>query len=145
VGFWVGLGRRLLGRWREPPGADSGRWGEDQAERHLQRRGYRCLGKRVRVGRRGELDLIMRDGETLVFIEVKTRGDEEFGRPVAAVNARKRRAICRAAIGYLRLLGFPRRMFRFDVVEVIGTPEDGAPHEIRHLENVFPLDRRYRI
>jgi putative endonuclease len=129
----------------EPAHLVAGRWGEAQARLYLERQGYTCLGARVRVGRRDEIDLVMRQGETLIFVEVKTRQREEYGRPIAAVNRSKRAALSRAAIRYLKALRFPRRLFRFDVVEVIGTPELKTPRELRHIENAFQLDPRYRI
>jgi len=122
----------------------TGLWGEAQAAAHLEQQGYRLLGRRVRLGVRDELDLIARDRESLVFVEVKTRGSEAFGRPRAAVDRRKRHALCRAAIRYLRRLRPPPPYFRFDVVEVIGRPF-GPPPLIRHIENAFPLERRYVV
>lgn len=122
----------------------AGAWGEAQAERFLKRQGMKCLGRRVRFGPREELDLVMRDGEVLVFVEVKTRRSERFGRPVASVKTAKRRVLSRAAVHYLKALRYPKIHFRFDVVEVIGLPGDAEPH-IRHLENVFTLDARYQL
>ena len=121
-----------------------GRWGEACAERHLRDKGYRILGRRVRVGRRDELDLVAADGAVLVFVEVKTRAGEDFGRPAAAVNRAKRHHVSRAAARYLKNL--PRRPdhFRFDVVEVIGREEAGAP-VVRHIENAFTLAAPYRL
>jgi len=133
-----------LGKWfrrrRTPP--DPGLWGEEQAARLLERSGFRILGKRVRVGTRDELDIVARDGESLVFVEVKTRGTEDYGRPASAVDRKKRHTMSRAAVRYLAKLKYPRVFFRFDVVEVVGCPEDGEP-ELRHIRNAFPLDRRY--
>ncbi|MBI2441004.1 MAG: YraN family protein [Lentisphaerae bacterium] len=126
----------------KPPTA--GRWGEEQAERALRKKGYAILGRRVRIGRRDELDLVARDGAVLVFIEVKTRKTETFGRPVAAVNRAKRHYLARAAVRYLKRLHPAPRAFRFDVVEVIGAAGAGAPL-VRHIENAFPLDRCYRV
>jgi len=137
TGSWFSGGR---GR---APHLGSGRWGERIAERELRRRGLRILGRRVRVGRRDELDLIARDGEVLVFVEVKTRKDETFGRPSAAVDKKKRRVLTRAALRYLRGLKDPPRFVRFDVVEVIGSPREGRP-VVRHLSNVFPFSDPYR-
>ena len=123
---------------------ESGRWGEDIAAAHLKARGWRVLGVRLRVDRRDELDLVAVDGETLVFIEVKTRQDEWYGRPAAAVDRDKRRVLSRAAMRYIKRLRDPRVCFRFDVIEVIGQPGDTTP-DIRHIENAFPLDRRYTL
>ncbi|MDI6775585.1 MAG: YraN family protein, partial [Verrucomicrobiota bacterium] len=130
----------------EPAGSRNatGLWGERQAERALRGRGYGILSRRVRVGDWDEIDLVARDGEALVFVEVKTRESEEFGRPFSAVDRRKRRALSRAAARYLQQLKKPPRYFRFDVVEVVGGPGDRRP-AIRHIENAFQLDRRYRL
>ncbi len=98
------------------------------------------------MGRRDELDIVAWEGDTLVFVEVKTRASEDFGPPVSAVGPAKRRHLSRAAVRYLRdrYRGTPPPYLRFDVVEVIGRP-DGPPPEIRHLRNVFSLEGGYRI
>lgn len=134
--------------WRKrhkawPEHLRAGLWGEEQAERFLRQRGWPILGRRVRLGR-DELDLVARDGETLVFVEVKTRRTEDFGRPFDAVKRSKRHSLSRAAMHYLKKLPTRPSFFRFDVLEVVGTPEAGAPR-IRHIEKAFSLDPRYRI
>ena len=91
---------------------------------------------------RGEIDLIFRDADCLVFVEVKTRSAEDWVRPAAAVDARKRRIISRTALDYLKLLRHPAIRIRFDVVEVLLA--DGAVREVRHLPNTFSLTRPYR-
>ena len=121
---------------------ETGRWGEAQAARYLRRHGLKVLGQRVRVGRRDEIDIVARDGKALVFVEVKTRASEHFGRPLAAVDRRKRQVTGRAAVRYLRRLKRPDVPFRFDVVEVIGTPRT-PDVRIRHVANAYGLDRRY--
>jgi putative endonuclease len=121
---------------------ETGEWGERQAEKALKSKKYRILGRRVRVGQRDEVDLIARSDETLVFVEVKTRASEDFGAPVAAVDAEKRRLLSRAAVRYLKMLKRPPEYFRFDVVEVIGKVGDDKPC-IRHIEDAFQLDSRY--
>jgi putative endonuclease len=97
----------------------------------------------VRVGSRDEIDIVARQGSVLVFVEVKTRRNEDFGRPMDAVDRDKRRALSRAAVRYVSKL---RRTpcFRFDVIEVIGEPDGGDP-VLRHIERAFDLDRRYLI
>ena len=139
-GWWS----RWLGRDEEPAHLQAGRWGEQQAERFLRQRGYKILGRRVRVGRRDELDLVARRRQVLVFIEVKTRGSLAHGRPVEAVNRAKRRVLSRAAIRYMKDLREKPARFRFDVVEVVGHPGDDAP-EIRLIENAFTLEGGYRF
>lgn len=122
-----------------------GEWGERHAARYLRRRaGMKILGRRVRFGPREELDLVARDGEVLVFVEVKTRRTEDFGRAVSSVDRNKQRALSRAAVHYLRALRYRPLYFRFDVVEVIGERHERKP-VIRHLPNVFQLDRRYQL
>lgn len=140
--------RWILGRQATTGDArhlDVGRWGEQQAEQYLRKQGFRIRGRRVRVGRRDELDLVVQDGEQLVFVEVKTRKSERFGRPVTAVDRAKRKHLSRAAIRYVRTLRNPRIYFRFDVVEVIGCPEQASDVTIRHIRNAFGLDRRYML
>lgn len=128
----------------EAPHLQVGRWGEKQAERFLKKSGYKILGRRVRVGRHDEIDLIAKDGETMVFVEVKTRKNENYGRPAVAVGREKRRRLSRAAVSFLKKKTSRPPYIRFDVIEVIGEPNGGIP-EIRHLENAFQLEGDYRI
>ena len=127
-----------------PKHLDSGLWGEKVAAKALRKAGYRILGRRVRVGDRDEIDLLCREGKVLVFVEVKTRASEAFGRPISAVDRHKRHVLSRAAVRYIGNLRGRDICFRFDVVEVVGTPEQGA-HTVRHIPNAFPLDRRYQL
>ena len=123
---------------------ETGLWGEARAAKFLRRNGYRVIGRRVRIGTRDEIDIVARDGDTLVFVEVKTRATEDFGRPSDAVDRAKRRNLSRAAVRYLRKKKFPDVCFRFDIVEVIGS-KDARESTIRHIENAFPLDRKYHL
>ena len=122
----------------------SGEWGEDQADACLRGQGYKIIGRRVRVGQRDELDIVARDGDVLVFVEVKTRKSEDFGRPLEFVDRKKRHVLSRAAVRYIKKIRKESVNFRFDVVEVIGEPGDSHPG-IRHIPNAFPLDRRYSL
>ena len=118
-----------------------GELGERAAKRHLQKLGLKFLTANFRSDR-GEIDLIFRDDDCLVFVEVKTRSSEDWTRPAAAVNARKRRLLSQTALDYLRKLKNPAVKIRFDVVEVLLA--DGAVREIRHLPNTFALAKPYR-
>ena len=131
--------------WREkkeqPEHLRRGQLGERAAKKHLRQLGLKFLTANFRSAR-GEIDLIFRDQDCLVFIEVKTRSSEGWTRPAAAVDARKRRLLSQTALDYLRLLKNPEVRIRFDIVEVLLT--DGKVREIRHLPNTFSLSKPYR-
>ena len=93
--------------------------GEKLAAKHLRRAGYKILYRNYRPKGGGEVDLVCRDGETLAFVEVKTRSSDAFGRPADAVTLEKRELIARGAKAWLRLLDDPEIVVRFDVVEVV--------------------------
>src|SRR6267378_717063 len=93
--------------------------GEKLACAFLRRKGYRILYRNFRARHGGEVDIVCRDRDTLVFVEVKTRTREDFGRPVEAVNAAKRKLIARGALAWLQLLDNPEILVRFDVVEIV--------------------------
>ncbi|OGV42573.1 MAG: hypothetical protein A2X46_04730 [Lentisphaerae bacterium GWF2_57_35] len=128
----------------EPAHLRAGCWGEEWAARVLKEKGYKILGQRVRMGRRDELDIVARQKDTLVFVEVKTRKSEDFGSPASAVNRAKRHTLSRAAIRYLGKIRKKPDYVRFDVVEVVGEEGEGIP-VIRHIENAFTMDSIYRI
>jgi putative endonuclease len=91
--------------------------GEDAACAELERRGYAILARRYRT-RAGEVDLVARDGQTVVFVEVKTRATEAFGGGAAAVTWRKRQRLVRVAMEFLARSGLVHAPCRFDVVVV---------------------------
>ena len=115
--------------------------GEKLACRFLRRHGYKILYRNFRGRRGGEIDIVCRDRDTLVFVEVKTRGREDFGRPLAAVDRQKQRRISQGGLAWLRLLDNPDILFRFDVVEVLIT-EDAKPR-FELVQNAFRLPRPY--
>ncbi len=119
----------------------AGRLGEKAAKTQLKKNGLKFITANFRTDR-GEIDLVMRDADCLVFVEVKTRSSEEWNRPAAAVNKERRERLTRAGLDYLRLLKNPAVKVRFDIVEVLLA--DGAVKEIRHLPNSFPMSRPYR-
>ena len=118
-----------------------GELGECAARRFLKRKGLKFLTANFRSPR-GEIDLVFRDADCLVFVEVKTRSSEEWTRPAAAVDTERRRRLTRAGLDYLHLLKNPPVKVRFDIVEVL--LEASAIHEIRHLPNTFEMQKPYR-
>jgi putative endonuclease len=118
-----------------------GKLGESAAKNYLKRQGLKFLMANFRSDR-GEVDLVFREDDCLVFVEVKTRSSEEWVRPAAAVNKERRQRLSRAALDYLRLLKNPRVKLRFDIVEVLLA--DGAVREVRHLPNTFAMEKPYR-
>ncbi len=118
-----------------------GELGERAAKKFLQKAGLKFLAANFRSAR-GEIDLVFRDDDCLVFVEVKTRSSEEWSRPADAVDARKKKLLSQTALDYLRLLKNPEVKFRFDIVEVLLV--EGAVREIRHLPNMFALAKPYR-
>jgi len=131
--------------WRDteprPEHLRRGELGERAARKHLRRLGLQFLTANFRSAR-GEIDLVLRDGDCLVFAEVKTRSREDWTRPAAAVDSRKRRLLSQAALDYLRLLRNPEVKIRFDIVEVLLS--GGEVREVRHLPNTFTLAKPYR-
>ena len=111
-----------------------GRWAEEVAARHLAEHGLVCRDRNFR-SRHGEIDLVMEDGEVLVFVEVRSRGGSGFMDPAESVDRTKRRRIVRTADTWLRTRKrSPLPACRFDVVAVTGEPE--AP-DIRWLRGAF--------
>lgn len=133
--------KSILVRSEKPEHLRRGELGERAAEKHLGKLGMKYLTRNFR-SERGEIDLIFRDDDCLVFIEVKTRSSEEWSRPAAAVDARKKRLISQTALDYLRLIKNPEVKIRFDIVEVLLS--DGKVREVRHLPNTFPMSRGMR-
>ncbi|HET8947514.1 MAG TPA: YraN family protein [Candidatus Polarisedimenticolia bacterium] len=113
---------------------DLGQGAEEAAARFLETRGMRVLARSFRT-RSGEIDLVARDGEVLVFVEVKARASLSWGRPSEAVGWRKRARLERAARVFLLRQGNPEPPCRFDVVEVLARP--GEPWSFRHIEDAF--------
>ena len=106
--------------------------GERAAARHLRRQGFRILLRGYRTPR-GEIDLIARDGRTVVFIEVKTR---RHGEPAEAVTVEKQRRLTLAALQFLRENGLLECPARFDVITIVW-PDDQRTPVIEHYRNAF--------
>ncbi len=132
--------RRRFGSSR-PEHQQRGASGEKLACHFLRRNGYKILYRNFRGRTGGEIDIVCRDGDTLVFVEVKTRTSEEFGRPFETIRRDQQRRISRGALGWLRMLDNPDIFFRFDVVEVV--MREGAEPRLELIRNAFNLAEPY--
>lgn len=118
--------------------AKVGHLGEDLAAAFLRRREFmQILARNFRAPGGGEVDLVCRHLDALVFVEVKTRTSIAHGRPLEAVTPAKQSLIARGALEWLRLLGRPTVPFRFDVIEVILEPK--ALPALSRVEDAFTL------
>jgi len=110
-----------------------GRIGEDAAAKFLARQRFRILERNYRV-KSGEIDIIARDGDVLVFVEVKTRQSDFFAQPIESVGFHKQQKLRRLADRYLAEHELPESDVRFDVVSVVMR---GRKSEIEHIRDAF--------
>lgn len=112
-----------------------GRWGQNASQKYLTRRGCKTIARNYAFSG-GELDLVMADmNGTIVFVEVKTRRNEDFAPAKAAVNTKKQQKMARTAKRFLREFKISDRPLRFDIMTVI-LGDKGAP-AIQHYPNAF--------
>ncbi|MBI2814741.1 MAG: YraN family protein [Opitutae bacterium] len=126
--------------------AEAGARGEQAAADYLTaREGFAIVTRNWRNprDRRDEIDLVCRDGEVLVFVEVKARAEGALVSGFQAVDERKRRALRRAVHAYLGALAQPPRTFRFDVAEV--TLSARLPPQVMHYANVPLFPKGYHV
>ena len=113
-----------------------GRRGEDVAHRYLQRAGLRIVARNYRPSEGdAEVDIVAREGETLVFVEVKARTSAEFGDPDRAISEQKQKNITRAARTYATRAGVEWQNVRFDTISIVFT----NPPAIVHHKDAFLL------
>jgi putative endonuclease len=115
--------------------ATLGQRGELAAERFLLRQGLTIVARGYE-DKSGEIDLIAVDGDTIVFVEVKTRQSDHAGSPAEAVDAKKQAHLTKTGIGYLKWHRLTECKARFDVIAIIWPTESNHP-EITHFENAF--------
>ena len=109
--------------------------GEAIATKFLKKSGYKILELNYRTPL-GEIDIIAKDKETIVFVEVKTRSSKKFGLPGEAVNYQKQRHIRNSALYYLKSKGLLDKVSaRFDVISILMS--NITDYEIEHLQNAF--------
>ena len=117
-----------------PSPQELGRAGEEMACRHLEAKGYAIVERRFRMFG-GEIDIVARDGNKLVFVEVKARADESHGRPEEAVTPGKQRQLRRIAQGYLMARSGGGADCRFDVVAILFRGPDDC--RLEHFVDAF--------
>ena len=110
-----------------------GQQGEAIAKEFLLQKGYKILEKNWRY-RRAEIDLIAKESETLIFVEVKTRSTDFFGQPEDAVTVKKEALMTEAAIAYMRQINHEWAV-RFDIIGIIITSKD--QYKVQHIEDAF--------
>jgi len=114
---------------------DLGRLGEDLALKKIRSLGYKCIARNYRCPL-GEVDLVARDGDTLVFIEIKTRRGRSLGYAKESITKGKRRQLSKVALAYMKSHGVADARSRFDVVAV---HIRGGITEIEVVRNAFDL------
>ncbi len=110
--------------------------GEAIAEAYLRGQGFTILEKNYR-GKTGEIDIVARDGDSIVFVEVKARRNLAYGSPLLAVTPFKQRQISRTALTWLAHRKKPNAIARFDVIAIL-LPDHELP-QIEHIRNAFDL------
>lgn len=115
----------------DPKAKAAGKWGEIAAANFLTVQGYGILEQNWRMGHL-ELDIVAQKGDTIAFVEVKTRTKDDDD-PLTAVNKRKRARMIAAADAYMRRYELPFE-FRFDIINITGTPNS---HQLEHIPDAF--------
>ena len=113
-----------------------GKASEDAAAKHLRKQGLRQVSRNYACTF-GEVDLIFREGDCLVFVEVRSSRDPGFGHPKYSVGPKKRRTLSKVALNYLKRHGLMNRSARFDVVTVV---HEGESRNIEWTRNAFDLE-----
>lgn len=112
-----------------------GDWGEEVAAKFLQEKGMTILYRKYRA-ERGEIDVIARDGNVIVFVEVKTGDSHKFGLPEERITRQKQKQLYKIANAFIQQNPMEDVDYRFDVVVVDGNPRN---YQIRYYENAFFL------
>ncbi len=110
-----------------------GDWGEERALRYLSDQGYQLLTRNWRT-REGEIDLVMKQDLTIVFIEVKTRITDHFGSPEESITRGKQKRLRKTCLAYLQESDYENRDWRIDVVAIEAT-KSGEITRLDHYEN----------
>jgi len=110
---------------------------EELAARYLRRQGYSILHRNLRLDR-FELDIVARKGDTVVFVEVRSRKDDGISAPEETIRYTKRQHLRAAARRYMARYGEPETNYRFDVIGVLTPPKGEA--QVNHIEYAFTME-----
>ncbi len=111
---------------------EKGNIGEKLAREYLEKLGYKILALNFRYSRFSEIDIVAKEKDTIVFVEVKMRSTKNFGHPFEAITPKKMQNIFQTAQYYLQQNEEKYKNYRIDVISILGTQK----HEIEHLKNV---------
>lgn len=119
---------------------ERGAWGEERAARFLKRKKYRIIARNY-TSRFGEIDLIARDKDAVVFVEVKTRAGSAYGRPGEAVDHAKQQKMIKTAMRYIQENELNKQDvgYRFDIVEILYAD---TGYRVEHIENAFGVSAK---
>lgn len=109
----------------------TGKLGEAKAKEYLEKQGYKILATNWHFSRNAEIDIIAKEKDTLVFVEVKTRTTESFGHPLEAIDQRKIQKIYMAALSYIECEKPKHKNYRIDAISVLG-----KDYKIEHIKNI---------
>ncbi len=112
---------------------NTGKLGEDIAENYLKKKGYKIIARNYR-NKYGEIDLVVQDKSSLVFVEVRTRRNERFGSPEESINSKKKRKMFKNTKAYIAFHNFKEK-YRMDVICVV-LSRDRKIKRINHYQNI---------
>lgn len=115
---------------------EKGNNGEKIAEKYLEEKGYEIIKRKFHFGKIGEIDLIAKDGDVIVFVEVKARKSAEFGSGLEAITPTKQKHLINVARGFLYVNALNDAFTRFDAISINLTK---SPPEIEHLKNIITI------
>ncbi len=109
-----------------------GKAGEDLACRYIEELGYKVINRNWHFSKNSEIDIIAKDKNTLVFIEVKTRTSQNFGHPLEAITKNKLEKIFTAVLAYINQCKIDYKSYRIDAISIIGL----SSPKIEHIKNI---------
>lgn len=111
-----------------------GEKGEEAAREYLRRKGYKLVEANYRT-RRAEIDIVARDGDELVFVEVRTKKNDHFGTPEETINREKLYRLENNALGYVHRMKYTGA-YRVDALCIVLEPSDGSGVHMAHYRNI---------